>query len=540
MFLRLRSIAILAVTLFVLSSLLCSQTVISRKRVGNIAEGTTYVSTGPLAGSIAMVDGFDVFTFPANNPRAPVTKAFNLWDLALADHPRGIAYIPKEKRFVYTQDGSPNVLFFSDSKGHASGTLTFQYLNGYAPTNWIEGVTYIPPDANSLYPNHFVIAANTNTGTTFDRRLEVVGRDGVSALQIILDDLNTSPPGSPGNGLACAGIQYVPARDTILCGLTADGNYLVEYTFAGTVASYTDNTHPIYANGYLEGVTLLPNGKVALVGVETGKVTFLNPDLTRAPELDRSFPFPPEILLVSSMAWNSDTKNYIMSMSYPPGNLVMDPSVWTFNRSFRTYSKLISIDPAEWGRHGQMVYLSDEHKLAILYRDRATPDHPVAHPDILLYDGSGTLLETLHLDNILPYNARSFVPPPLTYIPGPAPGTGKFLVAKSDPDGTPTPYAWLISRAGEHVGTLDLTNAGMSNGFGSVTYFDKNRLLFQLRTDRMIITDLNGAYVREFSPWSTMHLEGIGRSPTAFINNGPDAPAFGTFSAGEFIVWKKK
>jgi hypothetical protein len=56
----------------------------------------------------------------------------------------------------------------------------------------------------------------------------------------------------------------------------------------------------------------------------------------------------------------------------------------------------------------------------------------------------------------------------------------------------------------------------------------------------MIITDLNGAYVREFSPWSTMHLEGIGRSPTAFINNGPDAPAFGTFSAGEFIVWKKK
>ena len=536
MFLRLRSIAALAVTLFVLSSLLCGQTVISRTRVGNATEGSTYVSTGPLKGSIAVVDGLDVFTFPANDPRAPGTKAFDLWDLALADVPRGIAYIPKEKRFVYTQDGSPNVLFFSDSKGHARGTLTFQYLNGYAPTRAIEGVTYIPPDANSLYPDHFVIAANNSN--PFDRRLEVVGRDGTSDLQITLSNSNTSPPGPPVNRLMCAGIQYVAARDTILCGLTSDGNYLVEYTFAGTAIPYTDNTHPIYANGYLEGVTLLPGGHIALAGVEIGKLTFLNPDLTRAPELDRNFSFPPKLIEAISLAWNSDTNQYLIYMWYPPGNpntSVMEPGVWAFNRSFRTYSKLISIDPAELTQYQQMVYLSDEHKLAVLYRDLATAQHPVPHPDILLYDSSGTLLEVLHLDSVLPYNSRSFIPVPLTYIPGATPGTGQFLLKKKNPDGTPTPYAWLISRFGEHVGTLDLTNAGMPNGFGGVTYFDNNRLLFQDGADRMIVTDLNGTYVREFSLWSTLRL--LGATP-AFINSGPDAPAFGAYSAGEFVLWQ--
>jgi hypothetical protein len=79
----------------------------------------------------------------------------------------------------------------------------------------------------------------------------------------------------------------------------------------------------------------------------------------------------------------------------------------------------------------------------------------------------------------------------------------------------------------------------MPNGFGSVTYFD-NRLLFQVGADRvgadrMIVTDLNGTYVREFSPWSTLHLL---NAVTAFINSGPDAPAFGAYSAGEFVLWQ--
>jgi hypothetical protein len=56
----------------------------------------------------------------------------------------------------------------------------------------------------------------------------------------------------------------------------------------------------------------------------------------------------------------------------------------------------------------------------------------------------------------------------------------------------------------------------------------------------MIVTDLNGTYVREFSPWSTLHFPTAFTVtvPTAFINSGPDANAFGTLSASEFVLWQ--
>src|SRR5262249_16668425 len=78
-----------------------AQTVLARARLANDAEDAEYIRSGIYAGQIAVVDGFDVYGFPAlGHGHGGIHKLFSLKNVPLTGGPRGIAYVESERLFV--------------------------------------------------------------------------------------------------------------------------------------------------------------------------------------------------------------------------------------------------------------------------------------------------------------------------------------------------------------------------------------------------------------------------------------------------------
>ena len=538
---RLLRVLIVLLALFFAISSTFAQTVVSRTRVGNFPEGSAYVSTGTLAGNIVVLDGQDVFAFPLVKPRKGpgFAKAFDLKRLPIVGHPNGVAYIPQDKTFVFTEGWSPTTLFLSDATGKSLGTITVQYLNGWLPT-WIEGIAYIPPDS-PIYPDHFVTAAMLQPpGNPNDVRLEVIARDGT-----VVNEIHPAYPWNPseplnwdGDGLG--GVEFLPGG-TLLCGISSN---LVEYTFAGAIVRVVPLDW-----GWMEGITRLPGGSFAGVGYQVGMVTFFDANLNRTPTLDRSYLFAPGLNDFPSFAWNLDAHRYLMRLNYVPVTGFYDPGVWAMPSTLETSSELFGFPQVGFPNRGQyrdVTYMPDEHLMAILYRQDFSegplppcgpPDCRPPHPDIHLYDSFGNLVNIIHISEVT-YPNRNNIPGQLTYIPS----LRQFVVRKANPDGTPTPYALFVSRdTGAVVRQLDLTDAGITNGFASVTYFNDgvDKLLFAASRQRMAATGLGGVLLREFDPSTTLGiLYFMNFMNNAHFSVGADPGTFATMNAGEFIVFQ--
>jgi hypothetical protein len=525
------ALAVILVALF-LSSSASTQTVVSRTRVQNLMEGSAYISTGPLSGNIAVLDAYDVFVFPQQKPRKgpAATRLFSLKGLSIVGHPNGVAYIPQERLFVFTEGLSPDKLFLSDASGRPQGVVTIKYLNGWMP-NHVEGIAYIPPTA-PIYPDHFVTAAvrmPTSTdppGSVYDPRIEVIARDGTVDLEILPQPLSWMPD---WGGSFLGGIEYLPGG-TLLSGLD---NNLVEYDFTGVPIRVQS-----FDTGWFEGVTRLPNNNFAVVGYQLGMLTFLDSNLQRTPALDRSNLFGPGLSDFEGVAYNPDTSQYLLHLFYAPISGTFDPGIYVLPPSLVSAGQLFGIPFAsDWGQYRHMVYMPDDHLLAVLYRQNNSEGVP-PHPEIRLYDNFGNLVQVIHLNQsppdkyFPPYLSRGAVPGQLTYIPS----LRQFVIRQGNPDGTPTPYAIFVSRDGIPLRTLDLTAAGFANGFGLVVHFNDggvDKLLLQSGRNRIAVTGLGGVLLQEFDPRPTLGI----LSPT-YTSIGATPGTFVTMDGGEFIVFR--
>lgn len=536
-----RSLSLLLVIfcLFFIVSPLHSQNVTFRTRIGNLENGSVYVSTGPLAGNIAVLDAYDVFAFPLCKPHKPAKgacdvfdfheqhkqakKVFDLKALAIAGPPSGIAYIPGQQLFVFCEVGSPT-LFLSDSYGQPQGTITITRPDGWLP-NHIDGIVYIPVGSPN-WPDHFVVASNASS--TGEVRYELVNRSTGNVNYIIFPQWDlTQFPNFQG------GLDFYFDRQTLLGGY---GNQLIEFGFDGIpvrTATFPDM-------GYPEGVTLLPGNAVVVVGYQFGWLKFFDANLNPTPALDRSFLFPPELHDFQAVACCSHTNQYLVRLHYDPVTGFYEPGVWTLNPLTHTATKLFSFPPDSASftslSYASMVYLPDEQLLAILYRQNSSEGVP-AHPDIHLYDRSGNLVETIHVWTETYPHGRSFVPGALTYLPK----TRQFLTRHNlddpaAPNVTLTPYVVLVNRDnGTVAGTIDLTAAGMAAGSGSITYFNDGaeKLLFRPSPTRYVVTNLAGTLLLEFNPRTVLGLV----QPMAITFNDK-ANAFATLDGGEFILFE--
>lgn len=527
-----RSLSLLLVIfcLFFIASPLYSQNVTFRTRVGNWPEGSVYVSTGPLAGNIVVLDAYDVFAIPLakphkHEPQKPAKKVFDLKALAIAGHPNGIAYIPHRQLFVFTEGISPNTLFLSDSYGHPRGTITITRPDGWLPDS-IEGIAYIPPGSPN-WPDYFVVASGLTPIPEVrlpEVRYELINRVTGHVTANIMPQWDLSE-----FGVAQGGVDFSFDRQTLFTGY---GNQLIEFGVGGVplrIATFPDM-------GYPEGVTLLPGHAVVVVGYQLGWLKFFDADLNPTPALDRSYLFPPGLIDFAAIAWYGDPHQYLLRLNRAPVSVFYEPGVWMLNPSSHTATKLFSFPPDSASftslAYNDMVYLPDEQLLAILYRQNNS-EGVLPHPDIHLYDLSGNLLQTIHVRTETYPQGRSFMPGALTYLPK----TRQFLIRRALADGSPTPYAVLVNRdSGTVAGALDLTAAGIiTNAFRNVTYFKDSgeKLLFSASPTRYVVTDLAGALLQEFNPRTALGL--LWRNPITFNDK---EKAFATLDGGDFILFE--
>jgi hypothetical protein len=372
-----------------------------------------------------------------------------------------------------------------------------------------------------------------------DVRLEVIARDGT-----VVNEIHPAYPWNPSeplnwDGDILGGVEFLPGG-TLLCGLNSN---LVEYTFEGAIVRVV----PL-DSGWMEGITRLPDGSFAGLGSQVGMLTSFDANLNRTPTLDRSYLFAPGLNDLPLIAWNIDAHQYLLGLSRVPVTGFYDPGVWAMPSTLETSSKLFGFPATGFPNRNQyrdIAYMPDEHLLAILYRQDfsegppppcAPPDCRPPHADIHLYDSFGNLLNIIHISEVT-YSNRGSIPGQLTYIPN----LRQFVIRRANPDGTPTPYALFVSRdTGSVVRQLDLTDAGMANGFASVVYFNDgvDKLLFAAGRRRMAVTGLGGVLLQEFDPRTTLGILYFGSfMVSAHFSVGSDPGTFVTMDAGDFIVF---
>ncbi|HVS88381.1 MAG TPA: hypothetical protein VHF01_09185 [Candidatus Acidoferrum sp.] len=181
-----------------LSSLLTAtdalaQRVVKRERLGNNTEDITFVTSGPFANKIAILDGYEVFGVDVEESEeleGAARKLFDLRDLGIIGMPQGIVFIRPEGMFAVNDSVQPTTLFLKDKFGNPSGTRNINFLNGFIPDH-VEGLDYIPSTAG-IFPDHLLEVVAVFS-PQLQSRIEVLQRDG----QVVSEIIPAQPVSSP-------------------------------------------------------------------------------------------------------------------------------------------------------------------------------------------------------------------------------------------------------------------------------------------------------------------------------------------------------
>jgi len=123
--------------------------VTERCRLGAVVESITYISNGPLAGKVALVDGWSVYI---HDPvLGTCEKSFSTFGMGFIDLPRGIAYLSQGDfagHFLLSDSQNPNTLYLITVNGALAGTAHAQGFQWFGA----EGLTQITsgPDQGKI------------------------------------------------------------------------------------------------------------------------------------------------------------------------------------------------------------------------------------------------------------------------------------------------------------------------------------------------------------------------------------------------------
>jgi hypothetical protein len=537
------------VSLFSLSG--SAQTVVSRIKIGGYSEGTAYVSTGIFAGNTVMMRGTDVVGYPdiLTSRRAP-RVLFDVLALPIKDQPRGIAYIPGTRRFVFAENGQPDRLILSDENGQYAGVLFFQFPDNdsYRP-NRFEGMAYIPADSAN-YPDHLAVITSYEpslaaaTGPAV-RRILFVNRLG--NVDASLDPrYPTVPPDTvfpdgyePGEigSIAYQGNVLICGESSVLWKMDFSGNVV------GDAVSVPNGT-------WFEGVTVLPGGTIiATDGYR--KVWAFDPDLNPLTSLTRDVTVGLGIN-PSALAWNNDTGNFLLLERNGIPNVI-----YSVPATFGTKSVIANLDsivvPQQFLLPGEksqlepfrlygMVYRDDVDEIALSYYSvspivNGQPLFP-SRARIVSFDNSGQLVDYQRLQDA--QTPMVFSPSLLSYIP-PDAGESRYVMRGTAPEQK------KLKLASPADGTLreiiDLAPQGIS-GISAIEYFNTTpgspgggRFLVLANGYRAVVTAFDGSVLTDFD-----YREKLGILMTgdlAYISTGTLAGAFATIANGgnEIVIF---
>lgn len=487
---------------FVLVPLTASQAqsvkILQRARMGNNAEDITFINNGPLAGQIAIMDGYSVRGLQAKGGTAH--KLFDVRRLGIDIAPRRIAYISSGQLFALDDGIQQTKLFFADDRGRPKGTSTIQYLNGYFP-DFLEGLGYIPKNAQS-FPDHILLSAVIFNPQA--SRIEVLRRDGQVEAEII--------PADPLASSYITGVSYL-APDRIL---VSTGNTIWEIDFAGNILA---GPVTLYGVADIEGVAQLSNGDIVASDYEAGTIFFYDKNLGRLQRKDLDYKVGVGVSAPQGVAWNTDTYQHLINHSSPRTEIVSIP------QTLDSATQLVDLgaDGLDFREH--LTYLPDEHLIA-----GANRPSPGA---IVLFDNGGNVVQEIDVSAF----GR---PTAIAYIP-----TAKQFALPF----VETPLQLnILDRSGNLVRTIDLSPLGISRVAG-LTFFDpadqsggKFLMIVDDATNLfqqfLMVIDFNGNLRRKVDIRKTFGLLGV--SDVSTIGNGSQKGAFGLVNGedSEIVIFR--
>jgi len=541
--------------------------VLSNTRLGGYTEDLAYVTTGPLAKYLVLIEGYEIWGIPNQaTGKAKLRKLFDLYQLDPVPRATGIAWVESRKLFALnnSQEQTQPVqnLYFVDHKGRLKGTasMVFPLPDGYV-AYYTEGMGYIPASAGQ-YPDHLVLAAQDNEGAWELLIVDLAGQvvkhfapecydnggnllEGVSSVEYL-----------PGDRLAIVDYNYGK-----LCVVDFDGVALTPTTFIGSDL------------GTGEGIARLGNGRI-VASEFPQNLLFFDADLNRMPDLDRHDVVGLGLDNARGLAWDGLESQHLLSYdsaaaswtanfstgppnaiaSVPPKLKKSTPIVdLTDYPGFRPYSSF----PQTFG----MTYLRDESRVVLASRGQGSPvppagwtwsplpwfrgllfyepgaPGPVEQIDLSTY-GSGTTPGTI---------GRAVV---VAHIPGATPAEGRFAV-RFGPGGPADPYtAYLFSREGALLGTIDFNATAGLIAFNALEYFDApdgtgGRLAVLGRDPtsthmQFFVTDLDGHKLYSFDIKEKLGLPTPGE--VSVITTGCQAGAFAVLdgTAETLVVFRIK
>ena len=455
-----------------------AQTVVRRARLGNNTEDITFVNTGPLAKHIVIVDGVEVWAFPAQGKgRAKPRMLFDLSGMDMNWEPRGITWFASSQLFALNDKTD---LVMVDHRGRVVERTPFVFPAGYEPEH-LEGLAYLPHDS-SFYPDHLMLVAMGGDPYT---RLEIIRRDGVVVHEIIVDDeLQWTYLGAIG---------FV-APDRIL---VSDYEWFYYLNFAGEI---TEGPFHILEGQSFEGVVQLANGMIAAAGYWDGTLFMLDEYLNHMPEKDRDYKIGFDLVRRPAyVAWNPINDQFLAINWIDRDVIAISPAL-----------DLVEVvaNPPDDGYlvPRSVTVLPDEELMAFAHRNYGI------HA-ILFYDQNGSFQEELDLSWL-------GMPILIEYMAN----TDEFLVRLADP-GFESRLV-VLGRDGSYHGEIDFAPAGIENIF-EIVFFDPGhpsggRLMIRDGT-RVHITDLDGYWLDDFDLRTDL---GVFRASLTAITTGPEAGAF--------------
>ena len=504
------SFAILLALAILLPGVSSAQTVLDRVRIGNNAEGLTYVNHGPYAKHAIVLDGYEVRGVPAAGKARGNARSHTLFDLrglGIGQGPRGIAYIESERLFAFVDPSQVDRLFISNHRGLPQPSRAIGYPDSDFFPGHLEGLAYIPEDSLE-FPDHLALVA-IKVGPV-ETRIEILTREGEVVREILPDEPLLSRHG--------VGLTFLAPDKLLVSEFYCHDFYILD--FDGHIISGPDDPDVCEPRDlYFEGLVQLPDGKIAASNYFAGTLLFNDEDLNRLPEYDRFYGNNTLGLgKPTGIAWDDEADEYLVVSAW------LDGGGWNSHIVAIPPSLDSSRDVADLGNfHARSAaHLPEEGLIAVEARNAQ---------QLILYDKtSGQQAGTIDLSDWGRPQGLEFIPT-----------TNQFAVSFPAPH-SPTDI-FLFNRDGEHVGTIDVSGTGIV-ALWEIAFFnpdpssDGKFLIIGGPGNRAVVTDFAGNLLDEFDYRETLGI--IVPRDLASITSGPQAGAFAAtdFDNSEIVVFE--
>jgi hypothetical protein len=471
--------------------------VLQRELLGRYIDDLDFVSNGPLANHIVLLNGHEVHGMLAGSgSHHPIRNLFDLREQLLG-LPSGIAYIASERLFAVVDAVQPTAFFLTDDRGTPRPPRLIRFIGDVVP-DWMDGLAYVP-STSLLFPDHLLTVTYKIIDGLFDFRIQVIRLDGQVVTEILI------PQDLSNNGVV--GVAFL-APDRIL--VSDWFNRIWTLDFQGHIAGGPRATERLL----VDGIVQLPDGRV--VTSEGAQLRFYDAALNRSPHDDRDAGTRMGLVVPSSLAWNPDTfQHLLVSLTEESGAGFDSLRVAAAPLSLATSSSVLDLSAFPTPLRAPVAtYMPDQHLIAVALRRRgSTP------AQIVLYDSDGTLLEVIDASAIgglgRPYS--------IDYVPH----TREFVLIES----TQSNKLKFLTRTGALARQIDLLPIGMH--VAALSYFEPRHpsggqfLIIgadEAGAYRAVITDFAGHPISEFDPRKELGLAFV--TDVSAITLGPLTVAF--------------